>query len=159
MREHEALSGAINGSAVTVHRGLGPGFLESVYEEAALAYELGVHGIPFDRHVLFPFLYRGTKVGQHRFDLVADGCFIVELKTLDQIAGSVFRMMRSYLHATGMPLGLILNFGAPMLEVKRLFAQKQRPQRQRSSFFPVIPVGSCDSCQKPTLAHNSDAEF
>ena len=65
MLEHEAMSGAIIGSAVTVHRELGPGFLESVYE-AALAYELGVQGTPFDRQVLFPILYRGTRVGRHR---------------------------------------------------------------------------------------------
>ena len=131
MLEHEAVSGGIIGSAVTVHRELGPGFLESVYE-AALAYELGVQGIPFDRQVLFPILYRGTKLGQHRFDLVADGCIIVELKALDQIAGPVFRVMRSCLHATSIPLGLILNFGAPTLEVKRVFAQKQPPhQAQR----------------------------
>ena len=72
---------------------------------------------PFGPAVLFPILYRGTKVGQHRFDLVADGCIIVELKALDQIAGPAFRVMKSYLHATGIPLGLMLNFGAPTLEV------------------------------------------
>ena len=86
MLEHEALSGGIIGSAVTVHGELGPGFLESVYE-AALAYELGVQGIPFDRQVLFPILYKRYQGGAHRFDLVADRRTIFESKALDQSAG------------------------------------------------------------------------
>ena len=69
--------------------------------------------------------------GRRKENLLVKGG-VGSLKALDQNAGPVFRVMRSYLHATGIALGLILNFGAPKLEVKRVFAQKQRPhQAQR----------------------------
>ena len=123
MLEHRALTARIIGAAVTVHRELGPGFLESVYE-SALALELRVQGIPFARQVSFPILYRRIRVGEHRLDFVVSQCVILELKAVREIAGPVFRVTRSYMRASGMGIGLILNFGAPALEVKRVFPAK-----------------------------------
>jgi GxxExxY protein len=67
--EHEQLTGSVIGAAIEVHRALGPGFLEAVYENA-LAIELRARGIGFDRQLAVPILYRGTEVGLHRLDLL-----------------------------------------------------------------------------------------
>ena len=92
--EHTALTGPIIGAAVAVHRELGPGFLESVYE-SALALELELRGIPVARQVSFPITYRDRQVGEHRLDLLVSEQVIVELKAVRDIAGPVFRVMRS----------------------------------------------------------------
>ena len=123
MLKHRALTGRIIGAAVTVHRELGPGFLEAVYE-SALALELGVQSIPFARQLSIPIYYRDRRVGNHRLDLVVNERVIVELKAVGELAGPVFRIMRAYLRASGMELGLILNFATPALEVKRVFSEK-----------------------------------
>ena len=124
MLDHNALTGQIIGAAVTVHRELGPGFLESVYE-SALASELGLQGIPFARQVSFRVFYRDRRVGEHRLDLVVNERVILELKAVRELVGPVFRVMRAYLRASGMDIGLILNFGGPALEVKSVFPEKE----------------------------------
>jgi GxxExxY protein len=77
--ELEGLTEGIIGAAIEVHRELGPGFLESFYEEA-LCHELTLQGIPFDRQVSVPVVYRSRPVGHHRLDLVVHGLVVVELK-------------------------------------------------------------------------------
>ena len=136
--EHNALTGRIIGAAVTVHRELGPGFLESVYE-SALAVELRLQDIPFARQVSFPILYKDRRVGEHRLDLVVHKRVILELKAVSEIACPVFRVMRSYLRASGMHIGLILNFGRPALEVKRVFREKKLQQAERTRSLPAFP--------------------
>ena len=128
MLKHRALTGRILGAAVTVHRELGPGFLESVYE-SALALELRTRNIPFARQLSVPIFYRNRLVGQHRLDLVVNERVLVELKAVGEIAGPVFRVMRAYLRASGLELGLILNFGAPTRKVKRVFPDKGFQQK------------------------------
>ena len=119
--EHEELTGSILGAAIEVHKALGPGFLESVYENA-LAIELESRGVRFERQLAVPILYRGAEVGWHRLDLLVAGLLVVELKAVKTIEDVHFAVVRSYLRATGRKHGLILNFAKPTLSVKRVIA-------------------------------------
>jgi GxxExxY protein len=119
MLEHEELTGEIIGAAIEVHRTLGPGFLESIYENA-LAVELDRRGISFSRQLEVPVFYRGVEVGRHRLDLLVANLIVVELKTVREVADSHFVIVRSYLRAVGQEHGLILNFAKPTLEIRRV---------------------------------------
>ena len=113
------LSGRIIGAAIRVHTELGPGFLESIYEEA-LCFELGSIGLRFRRQVLVPVTYRTAVVGEHRLDLLVEEAVVVELKTVTGFDPIHFSTVRSYLKATNCELGLLLNFAALTLQVKRV---------------------------------------
>jgi GxxExxY protein len=126
--EHEELTGAIIGAAITVHRELGPGFLESVYGNA-LALELRARGIAFAREVSVPVVYRGTEVGTHRLDLFVGEEVVTELKAIKHITHQHFAVVRSYLRAAGKHHGLLLNFATTTLEAKRVIV----PHAQRCS--------------------------
>jgi GxxExxY protein len=102
-----------------VHQELGPGFLESVYEEA-LGVELTRLQIRFERQVVVPIQYREVKVGEHRLDLIVERQNVVELKTVLGFEPIHFAITRSYLKATRLELGLLLNFAALTLQVKRV---------------------------------------
>ena len=116
--ELEGLTGAIIGAAIEVHRELGPGFLESIYENA-LAVELRYRGIPFVQQLEVPIYYREAEVGRHRLDLIVFGRIVVELKTVKEIAPIHFVVVRSYLKALNREHGLLLNFASEKLEVRR----------------------------------------
>lgn len=117
--EHQALSEAIIGAAITVHRALGPGFVEQVYENA-LSLELQSRGVPMQRQLPVAILYRGVEVGLHRLDLVIDERMVVELKAVKALDNVHFAVVRSYLNAIGLDHGLILNFSKTTLEIKRV---------------------------------------
>ena len=107
-----------------VHRQLGPGFLESVYQEA-LAIELCDRGILFQREVAIPVLYTGkTLSAQFRADFVCDERLIVELKAISSVSGVEDAQVLNYLKATGYEVGLLLNFGAMSLQQKRLIRHR-----------------------------------
>jgi GxxExxY protein len=110
----ERAARAVIGAAIEVHRILGPGYLESVYEEA-LAAELEIRGIPFQRQVVFSLDYKGRAVGTSRLDLLVDGCLVVELKAVEMIAEIHVAQAISYLKATSHRLALIINFNMPRL--------------------------------------------
>lgn len=129
--EHEELTGAIIGAAIAVHRELGPGFVESIYE-SALVIELEARGIPHTRQLVVPVSYRGVVVGTHRLDLFVEDTIVVELKAVREIADAHFAVVRSQLCASGCRHGLILNFAKPTLEVKRVVA----PERSVPAFLP-----------------------
>ena len=128
--EQQELTGRIIGAAIAVHRELGPGFLETVYDNA-LVLELRYRNIPFQRQLCAPIVYRGVEVGLHRLDLFVANEIVVELKAVKDITDVHFAVVRSYLRATGRKHGLILNFAKPTLEAKRVMA-------------PTDP--SCTSC-------------
>ena len=109
-----ALAGAVIGAAISVHRELGPGYLESVYEEA-LALELRMAGVPFERQVMVAVMYRGQEVGQGKLDMLVDRQLVVELKAVDRLAPIHRAQMISYLKATGCMLGLVINFNETTL--------------------------------------------
>jgi hypothetical protein len=109
--EYEELTGRVIGAAIAVHKALGPGFLESVYENA-LAPE------------------------RHRLDLLVAELIVVELKAVESLEDIHFAVVRSYLRATGREHGLILNFTKPALEIKRVIASEPPRQDLLVSWFP-----------------------
>lgn len=110
----DALAHAVVDAALEVHRCLGPGYLESVYEEA-LAVELKERGIPFRRQALIQVNYKGHLVGEGRVDFIVGDGLIVELKTVEALAPIHKAQVLSYLKATHCVLGLLINFNVPVL--------------------------------------------
>ena len=111
---------AIVGAAIEVHRELGPGFLEGVYQEA-LQVELAERGIPFEAERRLAISYKGLQLEKaYVADLVCFDQVIVELKALDRLSGHEAAQLLNYLKATGLRVGLLINFGSPgRLEWKR----------------------------------------
>jgi GxxExxY protein len=119
--EYQALTEQIIGAAIEVHRRLGPGFLESVYEKA-LVIELKKRGLAFQNQLEISISYDGIEVRQHRLDLFVEDTIVVELKAIKDLEDIHFAIVRSYLKAVGRKHGLILNFAKTTLEVKRVIA-------------------------------------
>ena len=117
--EFEELTERIIAAAIEVHKALGPGFLESVYENA-LSLELESRNIPYKRQLEISIFYNGKEVGKHRLDLFVYNKFVVELKAIKEVTMEHFAIVRSYLKAVGRRHGLILNFSKPTLEIKRV---------------------------------------
>ena len=109
------LSHAIIGAAIEVHRSLGPGFLESVYEEA-LCVELGLRKMSFVRQLDIAVTYKDHPVGAGRIDILVDHAIIVELKAVEAIAPVHQAQILSYLKSTGYQLGLLINFNVSVLK-------------------------------------------
>lgn len=120
MFKEEELTRKIIGVAMSVHRELGPGFKENVYHKALylkLLEELGM----VEREKQFIVRIDGEEVGKFRIDLLVGGRVIVEIKVIDTIMPRIFRtQMVSYLKASGLEIGLLINFGKPSLEFKRI---------------------------------------
>jgi GxxExxY protein len=116
-----ALTEQIIGAAIEVHRHLGPGLLESVYEEA-LAVELELRGIPFGRQVAVPLAYKGRSLGEYRLDLLVDDAVAVEIKSVERHDPVFEAQLLTYLRLTGKRVGLLINFNTQLLKqgVKRL---------------------------------------
>ena len=109
-------------AAHEVHRHLGPGFEEVIYQRA-LAKELPAHGMEFSREVWMDVLYRGDKVGRKRVDfMIGSGLesVLLEIKAKGRLEDVDFVQALSYLKASGYKVGLLINFGAKHLEIKRL---------------------------------------
>ncbi|MGI6354545.1 MAG: GxxExxY protein [Lentisphaerae bacterium] len=120
-KEIDDLANAVIGAAIEVHRTLGPGYLESVYEEA-LAVELSLRKIPFEKQKPIGVEYKGHLIGEGRLDLLISNSLIVELKTVDALAPIHTAQVMSYLKALRLPLGLLINFNVPLLKqgIKRV---------------------------------------
>jgi GxxExxY protein len=127
---HRDLSEKVIGAAIRVHRELGPGFLESVYE-GALAIELGGLGIAFERQKPLPIIYRGHHVGEHRLDFLVEGLLVVELKAISALEDIHFAIVRSYLKASALDDALILNFASTKLTVRRVGRELHPPSISR----------------------------
>jgi len=111
---------AIIGAAMEVHRVLGCGFLEPVYQEA-FAKEFLLRGIPFRRELELPITYKGDLLAvKYKPDFICYDAVIVELKALDKLGGKEKAQVINYLKATGYERGLLLNFGTARLEYERL---------------------------------------
>lgn len=119
LHQFDPLSNNIIGIAIKVHKELGPGFLESVYEEA-LKVEFSANNLEFESQKEIKIKYNGVEIGVHRLDLVVDNKIIAELKAVKELADIHFAQIRSYLKATGLRIGLLINFAKPILEVKRI---------------------------------------
>ena len=128
--EHGQLTRKIIGRAMRVHNVLGPGFLESVYKNA-LAHELWTAGIPFEREKRASVYYDGIVMGEFSADLLVDSRVLVEVKAIRAIASGNEAQLVNYLNAVNVDVGLLINFGASRLEVKRKTRIFQ-PQRHNS---------------------------
>jgi len=106
----------IIGAAIQVHRALGPGLLESAYE-ACLAYELAQAGLKVERQKELPLHYRQVSLDcGYRLDLVVEGCVIVEIKAVDELAPIHQAQLMSYLRLSGLKVGLLINFNVQVLK-------------------------------------------
>lgn len=114
MTDLNAVTEKIIGCAIEVHRNLGPGLLESVYEKA-MCYEIGVQGIRFQNQVQVPIVHKGSNLGEHRIDMVLEDAVIVEFKAVDRMEPVFKAQILSYMRLTNMKLGLLINFNVPYL--------------------------------------------
>lgn len=111
----DKLARQVIGAAIEVHRHLGPGFLESVYQEA-LAVEFRLRGIPFVEQHPTAVLYKGAKVGDGRADFHVANQLVVEIKAVEKLAPLHTAQIISYLKALDQPLGLLINFKVAVLK-------------------------------------------
>lgn len=116
---HSKLTEKIIGCAIEVHKALGPGFVEKAYENALIC-ELTKVGLRYERQKPVGILYKNTKVGKHKLDLVIEDEIIVELKSVTNFCTADVKRLLSYLKATNHRVGLLINFAKPKIEVKRL---------------------------------------
>ena len=105
----------IIGCAIEVHRTLGPGLLESLYEKA-LCFELKARGILFLQQVVIPIIYKGVLLGEHRLDILVADQVVVEIKAVDRMEPVFKAQLLSYLRLTGNKVGLLINFNVPVLK-------------------------------------------
>lgn len=117
--QFEALSGQIIEAALHVHKELGAGFLESIYENA-MKVALRKRNLPFEFQAEVRVFFEAEEVGLHRLDLIVNREIVVELKAIKALEDVHFAQVRSYLKATGLHVGLLMNFNAPTLVVKRI---------------------------------------
>jgi GxxExxY protein len=110
----DGLTERVIGAAIEVHRVLGPGLLESIYEEA-LCHEFELQYIPFRRQLAVDVVYKDKVIRGQRLDIVAFGEIVVEIKSARELPEAVMAQVLSYLKATGLKRGLIINFGARQL--------------------------------------------
>ncbi|HIJ71724.1 MAG TPA: GxxExxY protein [Planctomycetes bacterium] len=112
----DQLSNRVIGCALEVHRALGPGLLESAYEQC-LAHELSQSNIPFKLQWPLPVEYKGIKLDcGYRVDLFVDGELIVELKSVDKITGIHKAQLLTYMKLSGVKVGLLINFNVEILK-------------------------------------------
>jgi GxxExxY protein len=117
--QFEELSSRVIAAAIDVHKALGPGFVEPIYQKA-MEVALTHRGIPFERQKDIHVYFEDVDVGLQRLDLIAGGEIILELKAVSALADIHFAQLKSYLKATGFHVGLLLNFNAPTLLIKRV---------------------------------------
>jgi GxxExxY protein len=115
----DAMSNRIIGCALTVANTLGGGFLEKVYENA-LAFELRTAGLAVEQQRGMTVSYKGIVIGEYFSDLLVEGVILIELKTVQALNRAHRAQCINYLRATGLHLCLLINFGAPRLEVRRV---------------------------------------
>jgi GxxExxY protein len=114
--QHDPLTHEIIGATLEVHRVLGPGLLESAYEEC-LAHELSIRKLEFRRQVPVPVVYKGVKLEcGYRIDILVAGSIVLELKSIEAIAPVHEATLLTYLRLSGNTLGLIINFNVPILK-------------------------------------------
>ena len=116
---YKDLSYTIIDACMEVHRILGPGFTEKIYEEAVIK-EISSRSIAFERQKLIEVFYKGDKIGEYRLDIVVDNKVILELKAVSDMNSIFEAQLFSYLKATNMKLGILLNFGKKKLEFRRI---------------------------------------
>ena len=117
--KHQALTERIIGCVVQVHRTLGPGFVESIYHKALLL-ELRSSGLQVQTEREVVVRYLGEEVGRHRIDLIVEEAVVLELKAVPQLVAVHYAQVRSYLRASGLRVGLLVNFGRERADFRRI---------------------------------------
>jgi len=112
--ESDPLTGRIIGSAIEVHRIIGPGLIESIYENA-LCHELSLRGMSYEQQIETDVFYKGKVIKGQRIDLIIESEIVIEVKSVSRVHEVVFAQILSYLKVTGLKRGLILNFGEKRL--------------------------------------------
>jgi len=124
--QHEDVTSGIIGAAMQVHRTLGCGFQEVIYQRA-LAIQMDRNGIPYAREVDMPIHYEGHSIGSRRVDFLVGKYVCVELKALAKLEEVHLAQARNYLEAFKLDVGLLINFGSTSLEFKRVERRKRPP--------------------------------
>jgi len=115
-RRFDEISDAVIGACIEIHQHLGPGLLESAYEEC-LCYELSARGIPFERQQPLPVVYKSVRLDcGYRIDLVVAQKLIVELKVVEELLPIHEAQLLTYLKLSNLPVGLLINFHVPVLK-------------------------------------------
>ncbi len=130
--KYSTLTSKIIGCAMTVHKTLGNGFQEVIYQRA-LAIEMNIAGIDFKREFEMPIFYRGEHIGTRRVDFLVEGVISVELKALTKLEDVHFAQAINYLEAYNLEIGLLINFGEASLNFKRLTNKKFNSQQSQKS--------------------------
>ena len=119
--ELDALASAVIGAAIEVHRNLGPGLDEILYE-SGLCVEFRLRGIRFTRQVIVPVIYKGEVIGEKRIDLIVEDRLVVELKAVEALTALHKAQLHTYLKILKLKLGLLINFNCPVLKdgIKRV---------------------------------------
>jgi len=118
-REIDRLTEVVIESVIAVHKTLGPGFLENVYRNA-LEIELLDRGMTVEREKEIDLYYKTKPVGRHRLDLVVEGSVVLELKAVESLNKSHYAQIRAYLAASGINVGLLINFAGHMADYRRI---------------------------------------
>ncbi|RXQ96061.1 GxxExxY protein [Ancylomarina salipaludis] len=121
--KHQDLSYKIIGCAMEVHKRLGNGFQEVIYQRA-LAIEMKIQGIEFSREHEMPIRYRGHNIGSRRVDFFVEECVMLEIKALINLEDVHLAQAMNYVEAYGLEIGLLINFGAKSLQYKRVHNNK-----------------------------------
>ena len=124
---HSELTSRIIGCAMEVHRQLGNGFQEVIYQRA-LEIEMQMAGVIFNREFEMPIFYREQQIGTRRVDFLIEGIISVELKALSHLEEVHFAQAMNYLEAYHLEVGLLINFGATSLVFKRITNKKFKPK-------------------------------
>jgi len=127
--KYSELTSKIIGCAMTVHRALGNGFQEVIYQRA-LEIEMTDNGIAFSREHEMPIYYKNQQIGTRRVDFLVEGVVSVELKAIIKMEDVHFAQAINYLEAYDLEVGLLINFGAKSLEFKRLLNGKFKQKNQ-----------------------------
>lgn len=117
--KHSELTGKIIGCALEVHKALGNGFQEVVYQRA-LAIEMGLQGLSFEREKEMPLSYKGHDIGTRRVDFFVEKLIMVEIKAVIQLEDVHLAQAINYLEAYNMEVGLLINFGSRKMDFKRV---------------------------------------
>jgi GxxExxY protein len=116
-------------AAVKIHRALGPGLLESVYE-LLLAHELAKRGLQVQRQMVVPIVYEGLRFDEaFRADLVVNGLVLIEIKSVEHLSNAHRKQVLTYLRLTGLKLGLLLNFSEALMKdgIERIVNHLEEP--------------------------------
>ena len=105
----------IIGCAIEVHRTLGPGLMESIYE-SAICLELDEHGVKYARQTRLPAVYKGHLLGEYRVDLIVEGLVLVEIKSVERAIPLFEAQLLTYLRLSGKRIGLLINFNSHLLK-------------------------------------------